>query len=207
MDATPNTLIHARRVHETYRRAGGSAAVSRVKLIVVLREPVSRELSLYNHKEVSYLKTRDRSAWYGNVVYADNETVMPFEEYARRTLVDREGCKKCQREYHLGEYVDHLKEWLSYFAREQLLVLSYDELCAAPGTTQGRIQEFLGAAFPGALKRANSKGHEDKVRTVPPAARKILDPLFTEKNLELYEFLERHPGPAMEQRPFPRFRE
>jgi len=48
MDATPDSLAFADRVHSSYKSAGADQLAA-VKIIVVLREPVSRELSLYNH--------------------------------------------------------------------------------------------------------------------------------------------------------------
>ena len=62
-----------------YRAAGGDR-IKDLKIIVVLREPVSCELSLYNHKVYEYSKTRDQSQWYSNVSREDG-SVMSFDEY------------------------------------------------------------------------------------------------------------------------------
>ena len=54
MDATPNTLLYPQRVYDTYSEVGGIKALSKVKLIAILRDPISREKSLYDHKKMLY---------------------------------------------------------------------------------------------------------------------------------------------------------
>ena len=48
VDATPETFLFPRRVKEVYDLAG-KRALEELKIIIVVREPVARELSLYNH--------------------------------------------------------------------------------------------------------------------------------------------------------------
>jgi len=180
MDATPDYLTYPERISEVYMNAG-TAARSRLKLIVVLREPISRELSLYNHM-ISY-----------------KQAGLTFEEHADKISNGRGGWAST------GMYVDHLKKFASFLSREQLLVLSYDELKTNPQKAQWRIEQFLGREFPGELETLNTHENPNKLRVVPPSARQVLEPLFEDKNEELYEFLDTNPGPWMEQRPFPRF--
>jgi len=201
MDATPGTLRYAKNVYDTYSQAG-TEALTKVKLIVILREPVSREMSLYNHKRAVYLTKMASNAWYSDVAFANNNTVMSFEEYTKRVLTRSLYSKHM---IPTGKYVDHLKQWMLYFERKKLLVLSYDEVKEAPEMAQSRIREFLGAGLSGALRQANTNQDEKKASVVPVVARQLLDPIFKKKNLELYEFLDQHPGPSMEQHPFPRF--
>ena len=59
MDATPATLYCAKQVYETYMEAGGNQA-AKLKMILILRDPASRELSLYNHKKYVYARTQDQ---------------------------------------------------------------------------------------------------------------------------------------------------
>jgi len=205
MDATPNTLLYPQRVYDTYNQVGGIEALSKVKLIAILRDPISREMSLYNHKRMKYLescKTNscNNNAWYSDVAFADTNAAMSFEEYSKHVLAGQLSNQfwKCD-----GKYIDHLKHWMSYFDRKQLLVLSYTEIQEAPEVAERRVQEFLGAKFEGHLKVENES--KDQSRAVPQMARKVLDPFFEEKNLELYKFLDEYPGPSMEQHPFPRF--
>eukprot|EP00584_Thalassiosira_punctigera_P008699 CAMPEP_0172540804 /NCGR_PEP_ID=MMETSP1067-20121228/11732_1 /TAXON_ID=265564 ORGANISM="Thalassiosira punctigera, Strain Tpunct2005C2" /NCGR_SAMPLE_ID=MMETSP1067 /ASSEMBLY_ACC=CAM_ASM_000444 /LENGTH=348 /DNA_ID=CAMNT_0013326721 /DNA_START=153 /DNA_END=1199 /DNA_ORIENTATION=+ len=182
MDATPDYLTYPTRIAEVYANAGPEA-LSKLKLMVILREPISRELSLYNH-----------------MIFYGHEG-LTFEQHA---VSIRKG-KGNPHWVSTGKYVNHLKKFASFLSREQILVLSYDEVRTDPKKTQWRIQQFLGGEFPGELETLNTHENPNKLRVVSPKARKVLGRMFEKKNEELYEFLETNPGPWMEQRPFPRF--
>jgi hypothetical protein len=204
LDATPDYLTCADRVHKVYSQVGGDL-LSSLKLIVILREPVSRLRSLHNHMRTMFLKKmllkkKDRriGAWYDQVAFA-NGTVMTFDQYSERVTPIR------KQHIIYGKYVDHLRNWVDLFSRDQLLVLSYDEVQVDPDKVQWRIQEFLGGSFPGKLPRVNTQGGGTKTKTVSSHASQILGPLFEVKNDELYEFLDSDHRPSMQQYPFPHF--
>ena len=69
LDATPDYLTFPERIIESYTEAN---ALDTVKFMVVLREPVSRELSLYNHAH-----------------YYNKDLPQTFEEYAETKLLLR----------------------------------------------------------------------------------------------------------------------
>lgn len=214
MDATPNTLLHAQRVRDVYNRAGEDLA-SKLKMLVILREPGERELSLYHHKKsiyrqmrnAEYLKTTmNEDAWYSDIVSAGGEGgLMSFEEYAKNMLTTQ---LTSQGQKPMGYYVDYLLEWTRLFDRHQILVLSYDELRKSPTKVQWRIEQFLGKRFARMLPKANAQ-NEGKVRedkdNEMAVVTGVLRPLYGRKNRELYSFLDDHPGQWMEQYPFPRF--
>ena len=127
---------------------------------------------------------------------------MSFEEYSKHALVGQlsDQCWKCD-----GKYIDRLKQWISHFWRNQMLMLSYVEVQKAPEVAQRRIQEFLGADFMGRLKGEKDQESWKNMEEMPQKARTVLDSFFREKNLELYKFLDKYPGPLMEQHPFPHF--
>eukprot|EP00956_Cyclotella_meneghiniana_P007264 scaffold9913_cov36-Cyclotella_meneghiniana.AAC.3 len=181
MDATPDYLTFPDRIREVYAEHD---AIERLKLIVVLREPISRELSWYNHV----------------MVFAEDKS-LTFEQHAELLTQG----KPNKRWASTGKYVDHLKEFASFVPRENILVLSYDELKMDSERAQWRIQQFLGKEFPGQLPHLNQHDSPNKVRSISERAQKILEPFYQAKNDELYKFLEMNPGPWMEQRPLPRF--
>lgn len=84
MDSTPNYLEHAERVHELYQQVGEDAHGD-LKLIIILREPISRELSLYHLKKKEYLDEPDVNKWYGDIAFG-NGTLMSFEHYSETVL-------------------------------------------------------------------------------------------------------------------------
>ena len=62
MDATPETLFQSKRVHNFYEQVAPGSAAS-LKIFIILREPVAREMSLYNHKASEFKITQDMEAW------------------------------------------------------------------------------------------------------------------------------------------------
>lgn len=207
LDATPDTLPFAKRIWSTYKAAG---QVNTVKIMLILREPVSRELSLYNHLAHDCRRLDDaseRNAWQRQVTKEDG-SIMSFDEFVRTVSIPaftREtGPGRSTRH---GMYATHLREWFRLFDRSQILVLSYDELQCDPEKLQERIQSFLGLNIPGQLRRLNSNDSECKVRLPTCEAKQALLSILAPLNEELYQLLESNPGPPMELRPFPRFQE
>ncbi|KAL3945211.1 MAG: hypothetical protein SGBAC_000684 [Bacillariaceae sp.] len=206
VDATPDTLQFAERVHKCYKAAGGNQLRS-VKIMVILREPILRELSLYNHLayDCRYLSLSAVTSWQEQVLKSDG-AIMSFDEFVAKVslpaLATKSGPGRSSRH---GMYADHLKKWFELFNRSQILVLSYQELRENPRKLQERIQKFLGREIPGEFARSNSNDNDHKVRWPSKKAVVSLDDIFAAENEKLYALLEANPGPDMEQRPFPRF--
>lgn len=201
MDATPDTLMEAERVRDTYVRAGRDLAED-LKMIVILREPLSRELSLFNHKRAEYLAHGGTGKWYSDVADRDGN-VRTFEDYVEHVLVP--GHLQNRQWKNAGFYADHVRTWTDLFPRDRLLVLSYDELVADPSKVQWRIQRFLDVRVPGRIPRINTNDSGGKVEELTERARRLLAPIFERKNRELYDLLDGNLGPWMEQYPFPPF--
>merc|ERR1712194_228232 len=104
-------------------------------------------------------------------------------------------------------YAIHLRRWFDLFDRKQILVSSYDELKQDPTKLQERVRSFLGRAIPGQLKRSNANDNQFKVQSPSCEAKQALQDVFVPQNEQLYQLLESNPGPSMEQRPFPKFRD
>ncbi|KAL3827154.1 hypothetical protein ACHAXA_006709 [Cyclostephanos tholiformis] len=208
LDATPDTLAFAQRVHDIYLSAG---CATTVKIIVVLRDPIARELSLYNHLvyDCQRLDPSQLSDWHKQVTKTDN-SIMSFDEFVRDVSLPALATDEAQ-DYGLGRssrhglYANHLQDWFRLFDRNQILVLSYDELCNNPKKLQQRVQGFIGRIVPGDLCHKNSSNSPIKVQMPSCEARQCLQSFMKPHNERLYQLLEAHIGPPMEQRPFPRF--
>jgi len=211
LDATPDTLTFAQRVRDTYELAEDNQ-VNKLAVIVILRDPVFRELSLYNHMAYACrnLDKSELSDWHRQVARSDG-TIMTFNEFVHEVTMPALATNEAQdlgkgRSSRHGLYANHLKEWFRLFNRNQILVLSYDELCTAPKRVQDRIQRFLGRAISGSLQeKINSNDSHEKVLTPSTEARECIESIMKPHNERLYHLLEENPGPSMEQRPFPRF--
>mmetsp|Transcript_824 Transcript_824/g.1253 ORF Transcript_824/g.1253 Transcript_824/m.1253 type:complete len:287 (-) Transcript_824:57-917(-) len=211
LDATPDTLAFAQRVRDTYERAGDNQ-VHKLKIIVILRDPVSRELSLYNHLAYACRKLdqSELTDWHKQVARSDG-TIMTFNEFVRDVTMPALATNEVQdlgkgRSSRYGLYANHLKEWFRLFNRNQILVLSYDELCTAPERVQDRIQRFIGRTISGSLQeKINSNDSEEKFFKPSAEVKQCIETFMKAHNERLYQLLEENPGTVVEQRPFPRF--
>jgi hypothetical protein len=222
MDATPQYLPFASRIRSFYDRHDNTTTTTNgghhgLKILISLREPVSRELSSYNHKAKVYVDSFCSSTWCTSIARMDG-SVMSFDKYTDLYLIPclEKGRSLTGREcdtntVDLSFYSKHLKKWLELFDREQILILSYDEFFTDPEATLSRINSFLlgddhaDAMNSSLLKQSNTQSGPDKVRLPSCPSQHKLHGLFAPWNDQLYELLELYPRQSIEQRPFPRF--
>ena len=219
MDATPNTLLYPNHVETIYKQAEGKH-LQNLKVIVIVREPVARELSLFNHKVQEFMKDREtnpnenkynqtKKQWYWDIADMDG-SLLPFHDYADVVINDIEHPDPKRMKWGLanaGQYVLHLKQWLQFLDRQQLLVISYDEFKYHNTRVENRVRNFLEFDFPGSALVTNARKHKDKVELPHCATVKKLAQVFRQTNQELYQLLQQNPGPEAEQRPFPNLKE
>ena len=88
-----------------------------------------------------------------------------------------------------GMYAEQLERWLELFPREQLLVLTTDELAAQPEEAMERIADFLGVPpwRAGEYRLRGVQGEEP----LAPELRERLARNFAEPNARLEKLLER----------------
>ena len=228
LDATPNYLHLAKRIHSFYKHylfttttanpnknkssVSSSSLFNDLKVLIILREPISREFSLYRMERRTYLDNPNPNAWYGRIAYQNGTMMKSFDEYLHQYLLP---CfsesrpprhrKVCRPDW--GRYVKHIRPWFQLFNQSsQVLVLSYDELQVSPQSTLTRVAQFLN------LQEFNISSWKTKQQSNAPssgiscAAQTMLRPIFEQTNEELYELLELYPGrPSMESSPFPKF--
>jgi sulfotransferase family protein len=158
------------------------------KLIALVRNPVDRAFSHYQHE------------------VALGREALPFEE----ALAAEEGRLRGEEERMLGDpayfsdawwnhtylargrYAEQLERWLAVFPAGQLLVLPSEELLAEPQRAHARVLDFLGAA-PHRLE-AYPRVFERRYEPMLPETRGRLADEFTEPNERLYELLGRNLG-------------
>jgi hypothetical protein len=181
-EASPSYVFHPlapQRVRELLPEA---------RLLVLVRNPVDRALSQYNHE------------------VALGREPLPFEEAldaeeerlsgeAERMAADP---RYFSREWwsHTykarGRYAEQIERWLAVFPREQLLVLPSDDLGSESARAHAQVLEFLGAQ----PQRLDSypRVYERDYEPMRPETREQLVAQFEEPNRRLYELLGRDLG-------------
>ena len=131
IDGTP--MLHIpdvwKRIQKTYEKEKESTA--NLKFIVLLREPVSRD----------YI-------WYQHVIRADLHSGQRFEDV--KTLVEMNEESNFQnadgQDTRRGRYVEQLDNFLKYFRRNQIMVISSAAIFKDSVDILERVRKFIGTA-------------------------------------------------------------
>ncbi|XP_035258953.1 heparan sulfate glucosamine 3-O-sulfotransferase 6 [Anguilla anguilla] len=128
MEKTPSYFVTKEAPHRVF-------AMSRhTKLIVVVRDPVTRAVSDYTQT----LSKNPGLPSFQNLVFKNSS----------RGLIDTSWSA-----VRIGIYAKHLENWLQYFPLSGLLFVSGERLVTDPAGEMGRVQDFLG------LKRVVTDKH------------------------------------------------
>jgi hypothetical protein len=162
--------------------------VPEAKLIALVRNPVDRAFSHYQH-EVALGR---EPLSFEDALEAEDERLRGEEE---RMLADPAYFSHAWWNYTYrarGRYTEQLQRWLALFAREQLLVVPSEDLLGEPERTHAQVLEFLGAA-PHRLE-SYPRVFERQYEPMPAETRRRLAAEFAEPNRRLYELLGRNLG-------------
>ena len=171
-----------------------------LRFVAVLREPVARDLSAYNHQN------RLATSWCAACPPGGRNGT--YEAYANCRLETK---RKCEQGLDIGFYEAQLRAWAAAFSRRQIAVFEFGWLLANKADAERRIGEFLrfptlrGAAnFPLANKSERDDGTQPPQKTIRCHVRDRLEAAYAPENEKLYAYLAATRGPA-EEPPFPRF--
>lgn len=181
LEASPCYLMHG----PAPRRV--AALMPEARIVVLLRDPVARAYSHYNHRVSRGVERRSFAA----VVEEELAAGAPFDLPA--TDAEWDSCRyKELSVLSRGMYLEQLLRWEACIPPERLLVLTSEELSRHTPAAYARILEFLGlppAPLP-TLRRYN----EQRPAPIDPALRERLLELYAEPN----ERLRRHLGRDLE---------
>ncbi len=181
-ESTPYYLFHPlvpERVSELLPEA---------RLLIVLRNPIDRAFSQHNHERA--------------LGFEDLEFEQALEREAERLEGEEErmftdpGYRSFAHQHHSylarGRYAEQLERWLGHFDRDQILVLSAEELFADPVEVVGRSQQFLGLPLESPLDLSARNAREYAPISAETRAR--LRAEFEPHNLHLEGLLGRDLG-------------
>lgn len=159
-----------------------------VKLIALLRDPVERTLSAYQHQ----VRRGREPLSFEEALAQEAERLRP--EIARLERDEDYNSVVHRNLAYLarGIYADQISRWFEIFPREQLLVIRSEDFFTDTTATLTQVLEFLGLPHwkPLAYRRFNAAQYED----MAPATRQGLIEYFAPHNQRLYDLLGRDFG-------------
>jgi len=197
MDATPSYLGDPKAPELLYEEITESFR-QKLKFIVVLREPVDRDVSFFNHMR------QPNNVW--------NNPYKTYTDYEREQLSAIEA--KHENWMSVGFYDEQLQGWYQKFNSSQFFIVNFRDLTRNTSDVIPRVLRFLGLAeapLKGVLlPHGDQKQHSKKVRLedIDCATRAKAEDLYKPHNEKLYAMLRQQLASgqaAAQQGPFSAF--
>jgi hypothetical protein len=185
-EATPYYLFHPevpKRVAET---------IPDVRLIALLRDPVERAYSHYQHE----LKLGMEHLSFEEAVEAETERLADLDEALANVQPEKteDGRRIHHHHFHRAYisrslYADQLERWLAFFPREQLLVLRSEDFLSRPDEVFAEVFAYLSV---GPWKVPHYRARNvTSYPEIDPALRTRIERRFSEPNARLSALLGR----------------
>jgi Sulfotransferase domain len=166
-----------------------------VRLVALLRNPVERAYSHYQHM----VKSGREKLSFEQAIEAEEQRLAGVEELLlqEQPVWGKQGHRKHQHHRHRayvsrGLYADQLERWLAHFPREQLLVVRSEDFLAQPDEIYAEVFDFLG------LRPWGVRDYEPRnvgaYAPIKPEVRAGLEQRFAEPNARLARLLGRDFG-------------
>lgn len=164
-EATPYYLLDPR------APSRAQAQLPDARLVVLLRDPVDRAYSHYQHA----VRLGFEQLSFAEAVESEDARLAP--ELSRLSADDDYSSRVHHRFSYLarGDYAAQLNRWLDHYPRNQLLLVESSDLYAQPARTYGTVLEFLGLA----PWQPATFGNHSYVAAVPQRSR--IDPALREE--------------------------
>ena len=166
-----------------------ASLIPNAKLIALLRNPVDRAYSDYNHRVNDGIETLS----FEEAIEAEAERIKGEKE---RMLSEEGYFSPNHRRYSYlarGVYVDQLEDWHEHFDRDQLLLLKSEDFFKDTRKMMGVVCDFLGLPE---WEGGNFGQGRNRRRYEPmkPETRARLERYFEPHNQRLYDYLGRDFG-------------
>jgi hypothetical protein len=180
-ESTPYYLFHP----DVPERVADS--IPDVRLIALLRNPVDRAYSHYQHRvragreNLSFkaaLRAEERRL-------AGTDDLIEIDRKYRRHHFHRAYFRR-------GLYAEQLERWFDHFPRKRLLILRAEDYFVRPAETHAEVLEFLGVR-PWHFEKVVHKNNAS-YPPIDPAVRAKLEALYAEPNARLEQLLGRDFG-------------
>ncbi|HJT80763.1 MAG TPA: sulfotransferase [Chthoniobacterales bacterium] len=181
-EASPSYLLHPLAPQRAAKHLPAA------KLVAVLRNPVDRAFSHYQHgRRWGYepLSFEEAIKQESSRIQPEREKLVSGEVNTSDPFMWFSYCAR-------GCYMDRLEEWLQHYPKEKLLIIISEELYADPNSSMRRLTDFLG--LPPMVTRAPDdfeKHNLNQYQGMNAATRKELLAFFRPHNQRLAKFLGR----------------
>jgi hypothetical protein len=154
-------------------------------IIVLIRNPVERAYSHYHHEvnmgfeTLTFEEAIDKE---GERLDGEREKLIREETYRSFNFQNFSYISR-------GIYLDQLKDWRSFFNKDQMLVLRSEDFYHNPSKTLAQVTEYLG------LKswdlKEYKKYHQSNYQPMDPTIRTRLSEYYRPFNQCLYDYLDK----------------
>jgi hypothetical protein len=180
-EASPYYLFHP---HAAKR---ASMVVPDAKLIVLLRNPIDRAYSHYQHQVKRVAGEARETRTFEEAIKAE-ERILPAE--VSKMLQDEyyQSSSHRTRSYlSRGIYIDQLLVWSSFFQRQQMLIMKSEDLFSGTTHSLERMLDFL--EIPHWAPKTYSIPNKREYTGLSPLIQQRLDEYYKHHNQRLYEYL------------------
>jgi Sulfotransferase domain len=179
-EASPYYLFHP------LAPARVAAALPKVKVIAMLREPVARAISHHQHA----VRTGFETCPFDEAIEGEIERTAALTERIIRDPTFDHNDHENRSYLSQGIYAPQLRRWMEHVPPERMFVLESEAYFADPLRTAGEVMRFLGlpAEPPPAPGRLNEGGYRE---AIPAPTQERLTRFFARHNEELFALLGR----------------
>ncbi|MEL6232580.1 MAG: sulfotransferase domain-containing protein [Cyanobacteria bacterium J06627_3] len=152
-----------------------------VKLIAVLRNPTERAISHYFHEKRHHREPLDIA----DAMRAEEKRLAPklqHQDYKSETFIHLSYKSR-------GRYLEQLERFLTYFPRENLLILESEGFFQDPSSALRRVCEFVDIDPNFQFNNLKPRNIAPNRVDIPPDVYRYLNSYFSSHNQRLYEFL------------------
>lgn len=210
VDATPNYLFNwfsPPRMLSLFP----AAVLPKIRMLAILREPIARDLSWYNHRlldpglpdagNLSFCA--QVSDGYGPT-YAE-ETLCGYEKLkhclatpgakASGLMGAYANCKEGDRNVEgltVGMYAAHIQRWTKFFSRKHIMIFQYEQFVKHTQTHLRATSRFFGVPElrTDSLPLLNTHEGSKKIHTIECETSRVLKEVFQPWNAMLYEAMQ-----------------
>ncbi|MBU1199708.1 MAG: sulfotransferase domain-containing protein [Nanoarchaeota archaeon] len=171
-EATPTYILFPESCKRMYK------TVPNAKLIIVLRNPVTRAYSAFNHYNQGYKKNKNVKKW---------DWYLPGASFEENILAEKKDKYK-KGIARTGFYINQIKEILKYYPREQIHIIIAERMKKNMKKTYKEVYEFLGVKqfMQKFLRKIQTRRYKEPIKT---STANMLEKLYSPYNKKLFAFL------------------